>query len=263
MGGACVANGYFNDQQLTTERFPITRWGRAYRTGDLVRQDDDSALHYQGRVDNQVKIRGHRIEPGEVEAAISADKEVAGCAVAAHGTDSADRQLVAYLTLSPRVTGRSSEDLPELNAWQEVWDTTYETGLERTTGEDPRFDITGWNDSFTGQPLNAEHMRTWVDATAQRIRRGSTGKVLELGVGTGLILHALIDHVDEYTAVDYSAAAIDGLQRHLTAYPEVQSRVRAHYSRRPRNGAKVRYRRFRHGSAEFLDAAFRKYELSG
>ena len=77
IGGPQVANGYFNQPDLTQDRFvelsieghenPGTRW---YKTGDLVRWRKDGNLDFLGRIDRQVQIRGHRIEPAEIEIAL-------------------------------------------------------------------------------------------------------------------------------------------------------------------------------------------------
>ena len=74
IGGDGVTRGYWKRAELTAERFiddPFIGTGRLYGTGDLVRMDADGLLHFEGRADAQVKIRGHRIELGEVEARLS------------------------------------------------------------------------------------------------------------------------------------------------------------------------------------------------
>src|SRR6185312_12882791 len=70
VGGDCLARGYLNRPDLTAGRFvphPYDRGARLYRTGDLARQRPDGQLDIVGRADQQLKIRGHRVEPGEVE----------------------------------------------------------------------------------------------------------------------------------------------------------------------------------------------------
>ncbi|MCF2535722.1 non-ribosomal peptide synthetase [Streptomyces sp. FB2] len=84
-----LADGYWGQAAQTSERFVADPYGppgsRMYRTGDLVRQRPDGALEHLGRIDRQVKIRGLRIEPGEVESVLAAHPAVADCAVLAHG----------------------------------------------------------------------------------------------------------------------------------------------------------------------------------
>ena len=68
LSGRQVAKGYFNDPDRTAARFPLIDGKTWYRTGDLVYRDDSGIYHHLGRVDRQVKILGHRVELGEVEA---------------------------------------------------------------------------------------------------------------------------------------------------------------------------------------------------
>ncbi|MDL5159535.1 non-ribosomal peptide synthetase [Actinomycetospora termitidis] len=96
LAGAGVARGYLDRFALTAERFVADPHGpagtRMYRTGDLARRDDDGDLHYVGRADQQVKVRGHRIEPGEIEAALDELDGVSRSLVTVR-----DDRLVAYL----------------------------------------------------------------------------------------------------------------------------------------------------------------------
>ncbi|MEO8715117.1 MAG: non-ribosomal peptide synthetase, partial [Acetobacteraceae bacterium] len=105
IGGVCLGRGYLNRPDLTAERFvpnPFNADGEArrYRTGDLCRFLDDGAIDFLGRIDDQVKVRGVRIELGEVETAILAHEAVEICAAAAEKT-AADTILTAYVVAAP------------------------------------------------------------------------------------------------------------------------------------------------------------------
>ncbi|MBY8848477.1 amino acid adenylation domain-containing protein, partial [Saccharothrix sp. MB29] len=96
VAGAGLARGYLRRPALTAERFVASPFGgRVYRTGDLARWTPGGVLEYLGRADRQVKVRGFRIEPGEVEAALAGHLSVARCVVAVRGA-----RLVAYVVPS-------------------------------------------------------------------------------------------------------------------------------------------------------------------
>ncbi|WP_369036294.1 amino acid adenylation domain-containing protein [Streptomyces adonidis] len=98
IGGDGVAGGYLGRPDLTTERFVTGPDGRrAYRTGDLVRWGADGTLQYLGRLDHQVKIRGHRIELGEIDTAVRAHPSVHDSVTVARADDSGEWQLVCYV----------------------------------------------------------------------------------------------------------------------------------------------------------------------
>ncbi|SEL32430.1 non-ribosomal peptide synthetase [Streptacidiphilus jiangxiensis] len=97
IGGAGLSQGYLRRPALTADRFVPNPWGapgaRMYRTGDLVRHRADGGLEFLGRLDDQVKVRGHRIELGEVEAALRTAPQVRAAAARLHGDT-----LVGYVT---------------------------------------------------------------------------------------------------------------------------------------------------------------------
>lgn len=98
IGGAGVAAGYLNRSDLTDERFvpdPFGSNGRIYRTGDLARFRHDGVIEYIGRIDQQVKLRGFRIEPGEIEHQLKQYSGIQQCAVTLQG-DGVDARLVAF-----------------------------------------------------------------------------------------------------------------------------------------------------------------------
>ncbi|MCC5983678.1 MAG: LLM class flavin-dependent oxidoreductase [Rhodobacteraceae bacterium] len=103
IGGDGVARGYWRRDDLTAERFRPNPFGpgRIYRTGDLVRRAGDGTLAYLGRADHQIKLRGHRVEPGEIEAALEALPGITRAAVTAREDTPGDLRLVAYYTGTP------------------------------------------------------------------------------------------------------------------------------------------------------------------
>jgi acyl-CoA synthetase (AMP-forming)/AMP-acid ligase II len=99
-GGGGLARGYLNDPALTAERFVPDPWRpgeRIYATGDLVRLREDGVVEFLGRADQQIKRRGFRVEPVEIEEALRLDPLVRDAGVVAVGTDSESKVLVAHL----------------------------------------------------------------------------------------------------------------------------------------------------------------------
>ncbi|MEO7331168.1 MAG: AMP-binding protein, partial [Minicystis sp.] len=113
LGGDGLARGYLDRPELTAQRFipdPFHPGQRLYRTGDLCRFRADGRLDFLGRIDQQVKLRGHRIELGEIEAVLATHPSIGEVAVVARDEASGERRLIAYLV--PR--GVAPPSPPEL-----------------------------------------------------------------------------------------------------------------------------------------------------
>ncbi|MFZ0477716.1 MAG: non-ribosomal peptide synthetase [Terriglobales bacterium] len=102
VGGDGVARGYLNQPELTVERFVPNPFGgdsnaKLYRTGDLACYRADGTIEFRGRIDQQIKISGYRIEPGEIEATLTAHPEIKSAVVVARHDGPGQKKLVAYV----------------------------------------------------------------------------------------------------------------------------------------------------------------------
>jgi amino acid adenylation domain-containing protein len=101
VGGAGVARGYLNRPELTAQRFVETNSCRYYRSGDLARYLQNGDIEYLGRADRQIKLRGHRIEPGEIENILTETSGVRSSFVMLREDTPGDQRLVAYVINQP------------------------------------------------------------------------------------------------------------------------------------------------------------------
>lgn len=216
VGGAGVAMGYINRPDLTADRFlpdPNAQAGRMYRTGDLARWNPDGTLEFLGRADGQVKIRGHRIEPAEIEAILLEHPAVKQAVVMAREDAHDERRLVSYVVADRGVveagtTGQSPGNLRTVvvEAWESLYEDTY---ARHNSDAGPSF--VGWNSSYTDAPIPEDEMQEWLSGTVERLRSLRPRRVLEIGCGVGLVLQEVAPQCEVYVGADLSASALEKL----------------------------------------------------
>jgi amino acid adenylation domain-containing protein/natural product biosynthesis luciferase-like monooxygenase protein len=165
IGGVQLARGYWNNPERSALRFIELHGERVYKTGDLVRWNDQGQLEYLGRSDEQVKIRGQRVEPGEVEAVLKRQPGVRDCAVIARTDESGARSLAAYV-------------VPDRSNQIELWPSSPSAGREQLF------------DEALYRAMTNDHLRN--DRFREAFERTLRGKVaVDIGCGKDAILARL------------------------------------------------------------------------
>ncbi|GEO12155.1 non-ribosomal peptide synthetase [Segetibacter aerophilus] len=221
IGGIQVTRGYLNRPDLTSERFvehlsPFLP-PRLYRTGDMGRWLADGNLEYLGRIDDQVKVHGYRIEIGEIESALNELSFVDNsCVVVKEDKETRNNHLVAYFIPNQSAVKLKENQLydEQVASWKEIHENEYVSAAENI--EDPEFNILGWNDSFTRNPIPKEHMREWLIDIVNVICSGKVERVLEIGSGSGLIYYQLAGKVAKYIGTDFSRASIEMIRNRIS-----------------------------------------------
>ncbi|MGN7779447.1 amino acid adenylation domain-containing protein [Mycolicibacterium sp. 22603] len=232
IAGAGLARGYAHRFGLTAERFVANPYPtaiapvgtRMYRTGDLVRRGADGNIEFLGRTDEQVKIRGHRVELGDVESAIVSHPSAAQAAVIATADPRVPgtQRLVAYLVPAAiPEDDRTAAESAHVGEWEQIYSDEYSTISTAVFVED----YAGWDSSYDGAPIPFEQMSEWRATTVAAIAELSPARILEIGVGTGLLLGQLAPRVEEYWGTDLAAPVIEALNDELGAEPQLSDRI--------------------------------------
>ncbi|MGB7347695.1 MAG: amino acid adenylation domain-containing protein [Pirellulaceae bacterium] len=230
VGGPGVARGYLNRPDLNAQVFlpdPFSDQphARMYRTGDLGRWRSDGMLEFIGRVDDQISLRGFRIEPGEIAAALETCDEVQQ-AVVVQRTDGEQDQLVAYVVPKQRHASASKElESQHVTGWSDLFQQAHRAA---PVVLNPDFNIAGWVSTYTNKPIPEADMRLWADSAVDRILTLEPKSVLEIGCGTGLLLLRIAEKCESYVGTDLLQSSLDNIDLALRKRPELAQRVTLH-----------------------------------
>ncbi|WP_143659158.1 non-ribosomal peptide synthetase [Streptomyces sp. SA15] len=223
IAGTGLGRGYLDRRSLTAQRYVADPFGepgsRMYSTGDLVRWRRAGGLNFVGRADDQVKVRGFRIELGEVEAALSRQDDVVEATVLVDETGDGERTLVGYVVPGTAWSaGRDEqEENDQVSSWRDLYDSLYADQVA-----DGGFweDFTVWQSSYDGRHLPLAEMTQWRSAVVDQVLRLKPRRVLEIGVGNGLLLSRLAPQCEAYWGTDFSPSVITELGERLRAHGE-------------------------------------------
>ena len=205
IGGAGVASGYYGRPELTAERFVADPFGgpgaRMYRTGDRVRRRAGGELEFLGRLDGQVKVRGYRVELGEIESVLAGHPAVAAAAVVFRARAAGEPSLIAYVvaregTKEHGLRGWLAERLPDYMLPATIveldrFPLTANGKLDRAALPDP--DLSGHaEDAFVAPrtPTEAKIAAIWAEVLGVD-EVGVTADFLSLGFHSILAIRAL------------------------------------------------------------------------
>ena len=222
IAGDGVARGYHDRPDLNATKFlpdlfSIKDRAQLYRTGDLGRYLPDGNIEFLGRIDHQVKIRGFRVELGEIETTLLQHPVLREAAVLAHGDRAAEKRLVAYVVPKLDNARELEQQLQEQQVQQ--WQTLYDQIYAHAAPTDRTLNISGWNSSYTNQPLPQAELQEWVDDRVTQLLNFRPRRVLEIGCGTGMLLFRIAPHCEQYWGTDLSPISIGYVQQQLATQP--------------------------------------------
>ncbi len=215
ISGPGVARGYLGRDDLTAERFVDLDGVRAYRTGDRVRELPDGGYEYLGRVDEQLSVRGHRIEPAEVEAVVGAHPEVAGCVVTSVDHGAGDVRLVAHVVVPVDGTAweRLRRGIAELVAEglpRHMWPSAYHPVSALPLTRNGKVDRTAIPAAVPVDARGNAVVRIWQEVLGTD-DPDRDGDFFDLG-GTSLTLVRLVTRIEEHFGITLDLSALlDGV----------------------------------------------------
>ncbi|PGU73103.1 AMP-binding protein, partial [Bacillus cereus] len=211
LGGDGLATEYLNQEEITNQSFINAKFEndfteRLYKTGDLVKYLDDGNIEFIGRKDNQIKLRGFRIETKEIERIIECHAEVKQAIVIPYEGETGNKELIAYII--PEKLDENTDEAKSIEEWESIFNGIYEE-KNKNNIINSKFNTAGWVSSYTNQPIPDNQMKEWLENTLRRIKDLNPRSVLEIGCGTGMLLLNIAPTTDRYMGVDISNEALE------------------------------------------------------
>ncbi|ODA82522.1 hypothetical protein RJ55_01029 [Drechmeria coniospora] len=245
--GPLVGLGYLDEPGLTAAAFirdPAWllqgapgcpgRQGRLYKTGDLVRYGDDGNLVFVGRKDSQVKIRGQRVELGEIEHVLRSHDSVDDAAVVLQHHDGQDAFLAGYVTVcdddsdeAGKYQPSQGQELQLVREWEMHFDAETYSKMARVRPETIGRDFIGWTSMYDGRDIDVGEMEEWLVDTMQAMLNGKPARhVLEIGTGSGMVLFNLGQGLESYVGLEPTEGAVGFLAETVKKIPELAPKVK-------------------------------------
>ncbi|NEO38504.1 MAG: amino acid adenylation domain-containing protein [Moorea sp. SIOASIH] len=230
IGGDGLAIGYHNRPELTASKFIPNRFEdskatkKLYKTGDLARYLPDGNIEFIGRIDHQVKVRGYRIETGEIEAVLNSYSQVKETVVVAREDNPGDKHLVAYIVPETQTT-TSNPELSEtqVDSWQDIFNQQIYDQLSEVS--DPLFNTRGWISNYDNQPIPVEQMRIWAGDIVSQVLAHKAESVWEVGCGTGMLLFQIAPQTEKYYGTDISNVSLEYIKQQIEQQPDKYGHV--------------------------------------
>ncbi|MEO2211138.1 amino acid adenylation domain-containing protein [Paenibacillus amylolyticus] len=209
VAGNQVSIGYLNSDSKDHDKYgTIKVLGeeyRAYNTGDLVRWTNKGYFEYKGRKDNQIKVRGFRVELGEIEAHSNALPFISD-SKALINTMSPAHELILFYTKAENVQGVEIQgDGQEfVQLWKDFYNYNYTENANIST-----FNISGWLSSYDGKQIPENEMKSWLNDIVEIIMSDKPSSILEIGCGFGIFAFTLSEMCDRYIGIDFSEKIIE------------------------------------------------------
>lgn len=221
IAGPSVTQGYMNQTELTLQQYIKIKGKRYYRTGDIGRWLDNGVIEYLGRMDDQIKLRGFRIELDAINHSLLSYPKIAQAVTILQQSHLNDKHLVSYITLNINTEKMILSNFvsERIEHWKKLFDQTHhdvEADINIT------HDFTGWKSVISGEDIPRKEMGAWLNASIKAINKALSSTInnkkltiLEVGCGTGLLVSQLLERATLYHATDFSSRILHTLNKRL------------------------------------------------